>query len=106
VSVENLTALVQPGQTVSVMMGAVLFGVLQLLIGIAAAIFTVSLAVNVLGKITPEFDQMQQLKKGNVAVAILMSGVLLAMSFVIRAGIAGLVNAVNPAMVALLFGNF
>ena len=103
VGVENLTALVSPEQTVTVMMVAMLVGVLQLLVGLASAVLAINLAIKVLNTVTASIDEMAEIKKGNVAVAILMSGVLLSVSFVIRAGVAGLVNAVDPALLASMF---
>jgi len=70
-------------------------GVIQLIIGIAIAVVAIYIAVNVLDKITVEFDEMEELKKGNVAVAILMAGVLLAVSFVVQAGVSGIANAIG-----------
>ena len=102
VGVENLTALVSPDQTVNVMMVAMMVGVFQLLIGLAAAVFAINLAIKVLNMVTVNIDEMKELKKGNIAVAILMSGILLSISFVIRAGVAGLVNAVDPVLLASL----
>jgi len=101
--VENLTSLVSPGQSITVMMIAILLGVFQLLVGLAAAVFAINLAVAVFSMITPNLDEMKELKRGNVAVAILMAGVLLAVSFVIRSGVVGLVNAFDPVLLSSLF---
>ena len=96
VGVENITVLLGPEQTTSVMMAAILVGVLQLLVSIVLAIFSISLAARVLERVASEIDCISQLKRGNIAVGILMSGVLLSIAFVIRAGVAGLVCAINP----------
>ena len=100
--VENLTALVSPSQPVNIMMIAMLVGIFQLLIGLAAAVFAVNLAIQVFTMITPDIDEMKELKRGNVAVAILMSGVLLSVSFVIRAGVVGLASAFDPILLSSL----
>ncbi|MFH0927364.1 MAG: DUF350 domain-containing protein [Candidatus Micrarchaeota archaeon] len=103
VGVENLTALISPQQSVDVMMVGLLIGVVQLLIGLAAAVVAINLALKVFDTISSEIDLTRELKKRNVAVAILVSGILLAISFVIRAGVAGLANAADPVQIASLF---
>jgi uncharacterized membrane protein YjfL (UPF0719 family) len=79
--------------------GALIFaagvGILQLLIGIIIAVVAIYIAINVLDKITVEIDEMEELKKGNIAVAILMAGVLLAVSFVVQAGVSGIARAIG-----------
>jgi uncharacterized membrane protein YjfL (UPF0719 family) len=44
---------------------------------------------------------MAELKKGNVAVAVIMAGVLLAVSFVIGAAVSGISNALSPESLGL-----
>ncbi|MEM2933692.1 MAG: DUF350 domain-containing protein [Methanocellales archaeon] len=83
------------GKTGGALIIAAGIGVIQLLIGIAIAVVAIYIAVNVLDKITVEIDEMEELKKGNVAVAILMAGVLLAVSFVVQAGVSGIARAIG-----------
>lgn len=104
IGVENLTSLVNPSQSLNVIMVALLIGVLQLFISLAAGIFAILLAIRVLEKITVDIDEAKELKKGNVAIAILMAGVLFSVSFVIRAGVAGLIQSVDPALIAFQLG--
>jgi uncharacterized membrane protein YjfL (UPF0719 family) len=68
-------------------------GLINLLIGLAAAIFSIWVALKVLDRITKDVDEMKELAKGNVAVAVIMAGVLLAVSFVIAAAVSGISNA-------------
>jgi len=102
--VENLTALIDPTASLEIMSIALLIGVAQLLVVLFAAVFSISVALKVFEKITVDIDEVKELKKGNVAVAILMSGVLLAVSFVIRAGTAGLVKAIDPSLISFYLG--
>jgi uncharacterized membrane protein YjfL (UPF0719 family) len=104
VGVENLTYLIAPSQSLNVMMAGMLVGVVQLLIGIGVAIFAVNLAIRVFDTVATDIDLLKELKKGNVAVAILLSGVLLAISFVIRAGVSGLASSVDPLALIGLMG--
>ena len=77
---------------------AIIGGIVQLVAGIVFAVIAIYLAINVLDRITKEIDEMEELKKGNVAVAVIMAGVLLAVSFVVQAGIAGLATAIGVAL--------
>lgn len=98
--VSNLVKLADPAAGPIVMVVGMLVGIAQLVISIIVAMFTINIAIRVLDKITVEFDEMAELKKGNIAVSILMSGVLLAVSFVIKAGITGLTSAISPVSLA------
>jgi uncharacterized membrane protein YjfL (UPF0719 family) len=78
--------------------GAILGGVAQLVIGIILAVVGIYLAMSVLDKITKDIDEMAELKKGNVAVAIVMASVLMAVSFVVQAGINGIALAIGVSL--------
>ncbi len=104
--VANLTTSVPLSLGVGPMLVGLVIGVLQLIIAIAAATFSINLAIKVLDKITTEIDEMKELKRGNVAVAIVMAGVLLSVSFVISSGIDGLSRAVDPAALAAALGMY
>lgn len=82
----------------SLLLRTLVAGVVQLLAGIIFAIVAIYLAINVLDKITKEIDEMEELKKGNVAVAVIMAGVLLAVSFVVQAGVSGLATAIGVSL--------
>jgi len=51
--------------------------VLQLVLGIVLAIVAIYLALNILDKLTKGIDEFAELKKGNVAVALEMAGVII-----------------------------
>ena len=98
--VENISRLANPSSDLVVMMVGLVVGIVQLLISIGVAVFTINIAIKVLDRITVDIDEMAELKKGNVAVALMMAGVLMAVSFVIRAGVAGLTSAIDPVSLA------
>jgi len=56
------------------------------------------MAINVLDKITKGIDEIAELRKGNIAVSILMAGVLIAVSFVVQAGVSGIAKAIGVAL--------
>lgn len=58
---------------------------------VAALAMSVSLAIliKVYDKLTPTLDEMEELKKGNVAVAIVMAAVILAFGYVVGQAMMG-----------------
>jgi uncharacterized membrane protein YjfL (UPF0719 family) len=102
--VSNLTQSIVPGLSFMQVMAALVIGAANLLIGLVLAIFSVYIAVNVLDKITVGIDEFKELRKGNVAVAIIMAAVLFAVSFVIKGAVAGMAAALSPQAVAAAFG--
>jgi uncharacterized membrane protein YjfL (UPF0719 family) len=84
--------------TLGFSINAIIAGVIQLFVGLVLAVVAIYMAINVLDKITKNIDEMAEIKKGNVAVAILMAGVLIAVSFVVQAGVSGIARAVGVAL--------
>lgn len=78
------------GKTLSQLPMALLLGLLQLAIGLASAVVSIYLCIRVLDIITVDIDEMKELKRGNVAVAIMMGGILISVAFVVQAGISGI----------------
>ncbi|MCE8425602.1 MAG: DUF350 domain-containing protein, partial [Candidatus Methanoperedens sp.] len=55
----------------------------QLILGIVLAIIAIYLALNILDKLTKGIDEFAELKKGNVAVALEMAGVIITTAVII-----------------------
>jgi uncharacterized membrane protein YjfL (UPF0719 family) len=72
---------------------AITAAVLQLVLGIVLAIASIYLALNILDKLTEGIDEFEELKKGNVAVALEMAGVIVAVAFIIQTGVIGITAA-------------
>jgi uncharacterized membrane protein YjfL (UPF0719 family) len=66
---------------------------LQLILGIILAIVAIYLALNVLNRLTKGVDEFAELKKGNVAVALMMAGVIIATAIIIQSGVIGITSA-------------
>ena len=77
---------------------------MTLVVGLILAIFSIYIAINVLDKITVGIDEFKELRKGNVAVAIIMAAVLFAVSFIIRGAVTNMANALSPESVAAALG--
>lgn len=67
--------------------------ILQLLLGIVLAIIAIYLALNILDKMTKGVDEFAELKKGNVAVALEMAGVIITVAIIIQSGVMGITAA-------------
>jgi uncharacterized membrane protein YjfL (UPF0719 family) len=68
-------------------------GILQLILGIVLAIAAIYLALNILDKLTKGIEEFEELKKGNVAVALEMAGVIITTAIIIQSGVAGITAA-------------
>jgi len=68
----------------------ILVAIFQLILGVVLAIGSIYLALNILDKLTEGIDEFGELKKGNVAVALEMGGVIITVAIIIQSGITGL----------------
>ncbi|MCZ7384399.1 MAG: DUF350 domain-containing protein [Candidatus Methanoperedens sp.] len=68
-------------------------GILQLILGIVLAIAAIYLALNILDKLTKGIEEFEELKKGNVAVALEMAGVIITTAIIIQSGVQGITAA-------------
>ncbi|MFA6490097.1 MAG: DUF350 domain-containing protein [Candidatus Micrarchaeia archaeon] len=102
--VSGLTSSLMPDLTLMQVVAALLIGVVNLIIGVLLSVFAIYVALKVLDRITVGIDEFKELKRGNVAVAIIMAAVLFAVSFIIRGSVAGMASALSPQSVAAAFG--
>ena len=71
----------------------IVVSILQLVLGIVLAIVAIYLALNILDKLTKGIDEFAELKKGNVAVALEMAGVIITVAIIIQSGVMGITAA-------------
>jgi uncharacterized membrane protein YjfL (UPF0719 family) len=71
----------------------IVISILQLVLGIVLAIVAIYLALNILDKLTKGIDEFEELKKGNVAVALEMAGVIITVAIIIQSGVMGITAA-------------
>jgi uncharacterized membrane protein YjfL (UPF0719 family) len=71
----------------------IVVSILQLVLGIVLAIVAIYLALNILDKLTKGIDEFEELKKGNVAVALEMAGVIITVAIIIQSGVMGITAA-------------
>jgi uncharacterized membrane protein YjfL (UPF0719 family) len=72
---------------------AIAVAILQLILGIILAIVSIYLALKVLDRLTKGVEEFEELKKGNVAVALEMAGVIIAVAVIIQSGVIGITSA-------------
>ena len=66
---------------------------IQLILGIVLAVGAIYLALYILDKLTKGVDEFDEIKKGNVAVALMMGGVIIAVAVIIQSGVIGITAA-------------
>jgi uncharacterized membrane protein YjfL (UPF0719 family) len=86
---------VQGGAGAGEYVRAVIFGLIQLVAGLAFASVSIFLAYRIWDRITSKIDETAELKRGNVAVGVVMGAVMIAVAIVIRQGISGLATAIS-----------
>ncbi len=71
----------------------IFLSIIQLILGIVLAIGAIYLALNILDKLTKGIEEFEELKKGNVAVALEMAGVIITVAIIIQSGVLGITGA-------------
>ncbi|MEM3545486.1 MAG: DUF350 domain-containing protein [Nitrososphaerota archaeon] len=71
-------------------------GILQLILGVALALFSITIALNVLDRTTKGLNEFEELRKKNLAVAVYIAGVLIAVGNVVGQAVSGISKAVVP----------
>ncbi len=72
---------------------AIVVSLLQLILGIVLAIGAIYLALHILDRLTKGVDEFEEIKKGNVAVALMMAGVIISTAIIIQSGVIGITSA-------------
>jgi len=73
----------------------IVVAILQLVLGVLLAVGAVYLALNIMDKFTQKLQEFEELRKGNIAVALEMAGVIIAVSLIVQSGIAGITAALG-----------
>ncbi len=82
-----------------------IFFVAYLLVGTLAAIVVLFVSTSIVDQLTPDIDELAELKKGNAAIALFISSILVSASFVLApllppiiAGVVGMVSKMAGIM--------
>jgi uncharacterized membrane protein YjfL (UPF0719 family) len=74
---------------------AIVGGVFSLVIALLVAGFGISVTFKVMDKLTTDIDEKEELKSGNIAIGIVYAGILIGVSSMISAGVAGIGQALT-----------
>jgi uncharacterized membrane protein YjfL (UPF0719 family) len=66
---------------------------IQLILGIVLAVGAIYLALNILDRLTENLKEFEEIKKGNIAVALEMAGMIIAVAVIIQSGVIGITAA-------------
>jgi uncharacterized membrane protein YjfL (UPF0719 family) len=73
-------------------------GLFQLVISIVFAVVALYLGFAVLSHITKEYDEEEELARGNTAVGIIVAAVFVAVAMIVQSGVIGLTVGINKAL--------
>lgn len=102
--VEGLTSAIMAPSLSMAFVLSVVIGVINLLVALWIATSVISLAIRTLDKATDKIEEMKEIAKGNVAVAVMVAGVLLAVSHVVGSAVSGLATVLNIENLRTQFG--
>ena len=71
----------------------IVIAVVQLVLGVLLAIGSIYLAISVFDRLTRQMKAFEELKNGNVAVALEVAGVIIAVALIIQSGVVGITAA-------------
>jgi len=109
----SVALIIEPvvGETMTSMNGgltsfiaAFVVGLLNVAIALVIAIFTIYISIRLVDEITVDINEMEELKKNNIAIALMMASVILGISFVIKGSVYSIVQAIDLAGFAASFG--
>ena len=62
----------------------------------ALAVFSISVTLRLFGRLTRQMEEGKELERGNIAVGILLSSVVLVSSLYIKDGVSSIMKALTP----------
>src|SRR5581483_922287 len=68
--------------------------IIQVLVSLGFAMFAVYAGIRIFDRFTKNIDEMAELKRGNLAIGVLLGGVILSFATVIAGGVRSLTNVV------------
>jgi uncharacterized membrane protein YjfL (UPF0719 family) len=71
---------------------------LQLLVGLVLAVIALTLGLYLFTKLTPGIDELDELKRGNLAIAGLLAGVVIAVALMVGQAVGQIAGLVSSAL--------
>jgi uncharacterized membrane protein YjfL (UPF0719 family) len=100
----SLVLSINPSVGMQAMVLAILVGLFNLVISVVVSIIAIYLAIRIAEKITVEINFMKEIQKGNVAAAVVLGGILWAVSFVLSATVESVANFLDARVLASMIG--
>ncbi len=100
----NLTSMVAPGQNLAELQFSFLIGVAALLLWVFFAVLCIILAMYIFDVIVGKEYKVDFIAQGNVSAAILLTGVLFGITYVIQAALERMLAAADIAKILLMLG--
>ncbi len=72
------------------------YGLLQLAISTALAVISIFFGSKAFDKLTPGIDELKEIRKGNVAVGIVVGAVVVSVALMMRAGVLDFASIISP----------
>ncbi len=72
----------------------IIVGFAQLVLALILAVMMQYIGLSVLGKFTKETEEWKELKRGNIAIGIVMASIVVAISTIIAQGVEGIIAAI------------
>ncbi|MEM2963481.1 MAG: DUF350 domain-containing protein [Candidatus Anstonellales archaeon] len=73
-----------------------LFGFIKFVSSIVLAIASVYIGIKAFDRLTERVEEIEELKKGNTAVGILIASIILSIATVVSSGVAGFTEGISP----------
>lgn len=104
--VMQFEAMFSQGLTTQMFIIAFVMAIVKIVVLLLVAILSIYIAIRVLDTMTVGIDELKELKRGNVAVALLVAAVIYIVAFVVSDAVAGISNLsiFSPETLAALFG--
>lgn len=77
---------------------AVLVALVQLVVGLIVAFWAVSWSIRLFDRIFGSVNLIAEMRDGNIAASVLVSGIVLAVVFIIQAAVSGITSALAPGL--------
>lgn len=72
-----------------------IYSIIQICIGIVISIAAIFIGVKIFDAFTREIDEFEEIRKGNVPVALVVGAIIVAISFIIQAVVAGMIKILS-----------
>lgn len=95
-TVSSISLTAGPEETADLVLEVIIICI-NLVISIVAAMIGIYFAITVFDQLTPDINDLKELKKGNTAMALVLAAVVIAVAFVIQGAVISLVNTLDVA---------